>query len=40
VAARPDVFFLQRESELRFHWTEPWLDALDAGEARELVRDA
>jgi hypothetical protein len=40
VAARPDVFFLPRESELRFHWVEAWLDALDADEMRELVLDA
>ena len=40
VAARPDVFFLPRESELRFHWIEAWLDALAADEMRELVLDA
>ena len=40
VAARPDVFFLPRESELRFHWVEAWLDALDADEMGELVLDA
>ena len=40
VAARPDVFFLPRESDLRFHWVEAWLDALDADEMRELVLDA
>ena len=40
MAARPDVFFLPRESELRFHWIEAWLDALDADEMRELVLDA
>jgi hypothetical protein len=40
VAARPDVFFLPRESELRFHWVEAWLDALDVDEMRELVLDA
>jgi hypothetical protein len=40
VAARPDVSFLPRESELRFHWIEAWLDALDADEMRELVLDA
>jgi hypothetical protein len=34
------VFFLPRESELRFHWIEAWLDALDADEMRELVQDA
>ena len=40
VAGRPDVFFLPRESELRFHWVEAWLDALDPDEMRELVLDA
>jgi hypothetical protein len=40
VAARPDVFFLPRESELRFNWVEAWLAALDADEMRELVLDA
>jgi len=40
VAARPDVFFLPRESELRFHWIEAWLDALDVDEMRELVLGA
>jgi hypothetical protein len=40
VAARPDVFLLPRESELRFHWIEAWLDALDADEMRELVLEA
>ena len=40
VAARPDVFFLPRESELRFHWVEAWLEALDADEMRELVLEA
>ena len=29
-----------RESELRFHRIEAWLDALDADEMRELVLDA
>jgi hypothetical protein len=40
VAARPDVFFLPRQSELRFNWVEAWLDALDAAEMRQLVLDA
>jgi hypothetical protein len=40
VAARPDVFFLPRESDLRFHWVEAWLDALDTDEMREMVLDA
>jgi hypothetical protein len=40
VAARPDVFFLPRESDLRFHWVEAWMEALDPEEMRELVLDA
>lgn len=40
VAARPEVFFLPRESELRFHWIEAHLDALDPAELRELVLEA
>lgn len=40
VEARPDVFFLPRESEMRFHWIEAWLDALDEDEMRELVLEA
>jgi hypothetical protein len=40
VAARPEVFFLPRESELRFQWIEARLDALDPVEARELLLDA
>ena len=40
VAARPAVFFLPRESELRFHWVEAWVDALDRDEMRELLLDA
>jgi hypothetical protein len=40
VAARPDVFFLPRESDLRFHWIEAGLDALDADEMRQVMLDA
>lgn len=40
VAARPDVFMLPRESDLRFHWVEARLDGLDPEEMRELVLDA
>ncbi len=40
VGARPDVFFLPRESELRFNWVETRLAALDPDEMRELVLDA
>lgn len=37
VAAEPEKFFLPRESDLRFHWVEVWLSALDEEEMRELV---
>jgi hypothetical protein len=40
VAARPDVFFLPRASDLRFNWVEASLAGLDPVEMRELVLDA
>jgi hypothetical protein len=40
VAAEPHRFRLPRPSELRFHWVEADLAALDAAEAREFVVDA
>ncbi|KNX39147.1 hypothetical protein VV01_02815 [Luteipulveratus halotolerans] len=40
VGARPSAFHLPRESDLRFHWIESDLAALDPTEARELVVDA
>src|ERR1700754_2673409 len=40
IAAQPDVFFLPRPSELRFHWVEAWLDALDQDQMEELVVEA
>ena len=40
VGIRPDVFFLPRESELRFNWIESRCDSLDADKMRELVLDA
>ncbi|MEV0458447.1 MmcQ/YjbR family DNA-binding protein [Catellatospora methionotrophica] len=40
VAAEPDKFFLPRTSDLRFHWVQARLAALDADEMRELVIDA
>ena len=40
VAARPDVFQMPRESDLRYHWVVARMDALDAEEMRELVQDA
>ena len=40
VAAEPDKFFLPRASDLRFHWVEAWLSALDEHEMTELVTEA
>jgi hypothetical protein len=40
VAARPAVFALPRESDLRFHWIVVHLDAVDADELHEIVLDA
>ncbi len=40
VAAEPDTFFLPRPSDLRFHWVEARLAALDEQEMRELVVEA
>lgn len=40
VASDPARFRLPSQSELRFHWVESELAALDAAEARELVVDA
>jgi hypothetical protein len=40
VAAEPEKFLLPRESDLRYHWVEARLAAIDAAEMRELVLDA
>ncbi|MGW7460464.1 MmcQ/YjbR family DNA-binding protein [Streptomyces sp. NPDC054797] len=40
VAAEPDKFFLPRASDLRFHWAEARLAALDLDELTELVTEA
>ncbi len=40
VAAEPEKFFLPRESDLRFHWAEARLAALDLDELTELVTEA
>ncbi|QES58998.1 hypothetical protein DEJ51_16690 [Streptomyces venezuelae] len=40
VAAEPEKFFLPRESDLRFHWVEARLAALDAEELAGLVTEA
>lgn len=40
VAAEPDKFELPRPSDLRYHWVEVRLGAIDVDEMRELVLDA
>ena len=40
VAAQPEKFFMPIPSDLRYHWVQVWLDAIDRDEMRELVVDA
>ncbi|WP_155369728.1 MmcQ/YjbR family DNA-binding protein [Catellatospora vulcania] len=40
VAAEPDKFFLPRTSDLRYHWVQARMAALDEDEMRELIIDA
>lgn len=40
IAAEPAKFFLPRPSDLRYHWVEARMAALDEDEMRELVTDA
>jgi hypothetical protein len=40
VASAPAKFFMPRTSDLRFHWVEVRLAAIDVTEMRELVLDA
>ncbi|MEU8075853.1 MmcQ/YjbR family DNA-binding protein [Catellatospora citrea] len=40
VAAEPDKFFLPRASDLRYHWVQARMAALDSDEMRELIIDA
>jgi hypothetical protein len=40
VAAEPHKFQLPRTSDLRYHWVEVRVDAIDDDEMRELVLDA
>ena len=40
VAAEPDKFQLPRPSDMRYHWVEVRLAAIDVDEMRELVLDA
>jgi hypothetical protein len=40
VAARPDVFAMPGQSDLRYNWVVARMAALDPDEMRELVQDA
>ena len=40
VASEPDKFLMPTTSDLRFHWVEVRLAAIDAVEMQELVLDA
>src|SRR6516225_7492547 len=40
VASAPDKFRLPATSDLRYHWVDVRLDAIDVDEMRELVVDA
>lgn len=40
IESEPEKFSLPRLSDMRYHWVHVRLDAIDAGEMRELVEDA
>jgi hypothetical protein len=40
VASEPDKFLLPSQSDMRYHWVEVRLAAIDVDEMRELVLDA
>ena len=40
VASEPDKFLMPSKGDLRYHWVEVRLDAIDREEMRELVLDA
>ena len=40
VEAEPEKFSLPSDHDMRYHWVHVRLDAIDAGEMRELVEDA
>jgi len=40
VASAPRVFHLPGASDMRFHWVQAWMSALDEREMTELVIDA
>jgi hypothetical protein len=40
VESEPEKFSLPSQSDMRYHWVDVDLAAIDAGEMRELVEDA
>ena len=40
VASDPEKFLMPRDSDLRYHWVQARMAALDVAEARELVVEA
>ena len=40
VESEPEKFSLPNEHDMRYHWVDVRLDAIDANEMRELVEDA
>jgi hypothetical protein len=40
VESEPEKFSLPSAHDMRYHWVDVHLDAIDAGEMRELVEDA
>ncbi len=40
VASEPEKFLMPKTSDLRYHWAEARLDAIDAVEMREVVVEA
>ncbi|HEX6329948.1 MAG TPA: MmcQ/YjbR family DNA-binding protein [Actinomycetota bacterium] len=40
VRSEPDKFLMPERGDLRYHWVQVRLDAIDATEMRELVLDA
>ena len=40
VESEPEKFSLPSEHDMRYHWAHVRLDAIDAGEMRELVEEA
>jgi hypothetical protein len=40
VASQPTVFHLPNATNMRFHWVQAWMAALDEREMEELVIDA